>query len=195
MQNSLSPAFVRINYVTVYGPHVMTIPSVAINPDVAQAPSGYEFVLRGLALPVEVDEAVNDFVAILLNFYPPSATFVDYTLFSQPTPEDLPVPVWSGTLGLSGNGFVTSIWDKATESTWSFRADDFTLMKLCLLDSRIGSFDKQVVIAGGSAEADLRDYVTADVTWLASRGGGRPANFLQISKTLNEKLRRSYKMN
>lgn len=193
--NSLSPAFVRVNYVTAYGPHVMTLPSVPINPDIAQAPSGYEFVLRGAALPVEVNDAVVDFITLLLDFFPATTTFVDYTLFSQPTPDDVPTPVWSNSLGLVGNGFVTSIWDKATQATWSFRADDFTLFKLELLDSRVGSFDKKVVLAGGSSEDQVRDYVIADVTWLASRGGGRPANFLQISYTLNEKLRRSYKMN
>jgi len=41
---------------------------------------------------------------------------------------------------------------------------------------------------------DIRDYVTADATWIASRGGGRPNTFLQVSITLNEKLRRAYNM-
>lgn len=193
--NSLSPAFVRINYVSAYAPHVMTLPSVPINPDIAQAPSGYEFVLRGAALPVEVDDAVHDFVNVITAYFDVTTTFVDYTLYSQPTPEDVPVPVWSGSLGIAGIAFEPTIWSKATEMTWTFRADDFTLFKLVFLDARVNSFDKQVVLTGGSSADGIRDYVTADVTWLASRGGGRPANFLQLSKTLNEKLRRSYKMN
>jgi len=40
----------------------------------------------------------------------------------------------------------------------------------------------------------INNFVTGANSWLLSRGGARPATFLQLSSTLNEKLRRTYGM-
>lgn len=193
MANSLSPAFVKINYSSSYGSHVMTQPSVPLVAG-AYAPTGYAFVLRGAAVPVAVDDAVTDFVNTIKVLFPATVTFTDATVYSQPTPSDIPVPVASFALGISGTA-AASGWDKATQDTFTFRADDFTLYKLVLLDCvSFDQFDKVTDATVRTQFEDIVDYVTADVTWIASRGGGRPNTFLQYSITLNEKLRRSYNM-
>lgn len=192
--NSLSPAFVRIEYQTLYAPHTMTIPSVplidAIDPE--EPPF---FDLRGAAIDVQASDAVEDFVDVLKNMCTLGTSFQSYTIFKQPTPEDVPQPVYSAALtqvGVLDNDPLS----KAMQQTFSFRATDFTIYKLVVLDQRPMMGTGRVVgTLGNLAYQAVVDYIKSDVTWFASRGGGRPATFLQLATTLNEKLRRSYRMN
>jgi len=193
MENSLSPAFVKINYESPYAPHTMTLPSVPLIAAIGDAPPFFD--LRGAEIDVNVDTAIRDFCAILKLFYKPDVTLVDYTVFSQPGVGDTPVPVWSDSLGIAGTS-ASTLAEKAIQMTWSFRATDFTLFKLVMLDAPPDlGFNRVTALPGSSKWVDMRDYVVADATWIASRGGGRPNTFLQVATTLNEKLRRSYRMN
>lgn len=193
MQNSLSPAFVKINYTSQYAPHVMTVPSVPLIAAAGEDAPPY-FDLRGAEIDVSVVTGVTDFVNIIKPMFPPGTTFTDYTVFSQPGVGDIPVPVWSAALGIAGTAG-SAADKKAIQNTFTFRATDFSLFKLVLLDvpNDLG-FDRRATLAGSAPHVAMSNYVTAQATWIASRGGGRPKTFLQYSSTLNEKLRRSYKM-
>ena len=194
MQNSLSPAFVRINSTSAYGAHSTTIPSVPLIAPPGGV-GGYGFDLRGAAIDVNAQDSIEDFVNLLKVFYPSTYTFIDYVLFSQPAPEDVPVPVESNVLSIAGTN-IGGGWAKAVQETWTWRTTEFGIFKLVMLDAvSDNSFDKLTNISGSAPHEALSDYVTADVTWIAGRDGGRPNTFLQIAKTLNEKLRRSYRMN
>jgi hypothetical protein len=193
-ENSLSPAFVRINYISQWGPHSMTIPSVPYTPPTIGAVTGL-FVLRGAAVPTDAADAVTDFVNLIKPFFEATTTFLDYIIFTQADPDAAALPRFSDTLGIAGTGGSTT-WDKAVQFTWTWRTDEFGLYKLVFLDCvSNNAFDKITNLTGLAAEEAVSDYVTADVTWIAGRDGGRPNTFLQIAKTLNEKLRRSYRMN
>ena len=193
MANSLSPAFVKINYTSPYGAHTMTIPTVPLN-NVGVVNTPPNFDLRGAAVDVDADAAIRAFLALLKVYAPTNITFVDYVIYSQPTTSDAPLPVYSESLGITGDT-TANIASKACQQTMTFRADNFTLYKFVMLDfvPALG-FEKQVTITNPNLEA-VRAYIVADVTWFASRGGGRPNTFLQMATTLNEKLRRSYGMN
>lgn len=193
MANSIAPAFVKIDYTSRFGPHSMSLPCVPILTGPAGG-AGDQFQLRGAALPVEVDGAVKDFVAILKPFFPSTTTFINYTCYQLDDPEGPARPVISAPLNIVGTD-TSSGWDKATQRTWTFRTDEFGTFKLVFLDVRVADFDKVSTFVEGTVTGNLIDYVTADVTWLAGRDGGRPNTFLQLAMTLNEKLRRSYRMN
>jgi len=192
--NSLYPAFVRIDYTSIYGPHSMTIPSV---PVIAAVGGGapYVFDLRGAAIDVPVSTSVEDFVDVIKPFFIASTIFNSYTLFTMADPEATPVPVQGGALNIAGTGGDTT-WEKAVQWTITWRTDSFGIFKLVLLDAvSNNNFDK-ITDADSDVGLDpVNEYVTADVTWIAGRDGGRPDVFLQAAKTLNEKLRRSYRMN
>jgi hypothetical protein len=193
MENSLSPAFVKIDYTSAYAPHVMTIPSVPLIAAVGEAPPYFD--LRGAEIDVNVDTAINDFVDLLAELFVGTTKFNSYTVYSQPGVGDIPVPVWSASLAQSGLAGSTAP-AKAMQQTFTFRATDFTLYKLVLLDAPTPlGLDRVTSLASFPAYTAVKNYVVAPETWIASRGGGRPQTFLQISTTLNEKLRRSYKMN
>jgi hypothetical protein len=193
MANSPAPAFVRINYVTAYAPHSMEVPSVPIIVD-ALMTSGWGFDLRGGAATVDVVDAVTALVNKLKVFHKSTTIFTDFIAYVQDDPDLPATPVLSRALGIAGTTALTG-WAKAVEATWTFRTDTFGLSKIVLLDiPDEASYDKETDLSGSVIKDALADYWTADVTWVAGRDGGRPATFLQISKTLNEKLRRAYRM-
>ena len=193
--NSVAPAFVKIDYISLYGAHVMTVPSVPILADALKA-SGFRLDLRGAEVDVDLAGAVADYVNVLKPFWPTSTTFTGFTAYTQSSPTVAPVPVYTGKLNIAGTITGEGI-SKAVQATWTFRADDFTISKLVMLDVPPpgSNFEKITSIGSSGAGHDLVAYWTSAATWVASRGGGRPNTFLQVAKTLNEKLRRAYGMN
>jgi hypothetical protein len=193
MENSLSPAFVKIEYTSRWAPHTMTIPSVPLN-NMGVVDTAPNFDLRGAEIDVGVDGAINDFVDLLLPLFLPSTTFNSYTVYSQPGVGDIPAPVWSAAINKIGTSVKTTL-DKAMEQIYTFRADDFGLYKLYLLDVP-SEFNQDRVTSLGSRPAHqaIVTYITALETWFAARSGGRPAVFMQVTEKQNDKLRRSYRM-
>ncbi len=171
----------------------MTLPSVpiAVGGGGAGIPN---FTLRGAALPVQVPTAVQAFVNVLKPFFKATTTFQNFTAFVQDDPNGAPHPVYTDVLNIVGTDAAAG-WGKATQRTWTFRTDSFGLFKLVMLDIVISDFDRISTFVPATVTGNLIAYVTADVSWLAGRDGGRPQTFLQIANTLNEKLRRSYHMN
>lgn len=189
-ENALSPAFVKINYRSFYAPHSMIVPSVPI----ATGAGIPNFTLRGAELPIQVPVAVTDFINALKGFFQTNTTFVDFIAYTQDGAGGIPVPVWSAPLNIVGTAAPGNT-GKATQRTWSWRADDYTLFKQVHLDVPMdGDYDKVTTLPPTGILHDFNAYVTADATWIASRGGGRPNVFLSYTETLNEKLRRSYRM-
>lgn len=193
MENDIGPAFVKINYLTEYAPHSQTIPCVPLN-NVGVLDTPPNFDLRGGAIDVDADDAIKDYVNLAKALFTSATTFSDYTIYTKAGVGAVPVPVWSGSLGIVGTSPFANA-HKAYQQTLSFRADDFTQFKLVYLDAipASGNDKKTGTLADGAMEA-VKNYAMANVTWMASRGGGRPATFLSLTTTLNEKLRRSYRM-
>lgn len=190
MKNSLYPAFFEINYVSAHGAHKLRCPTVPYTTSGA-----LQYDLRGLAASVDTDTAIADFVTKVKPFFLSSTTFIDYTLFSMDEPEGVATPVKSGALNVVGTLTPDGKANKAVQMTTTFRTDQFGIFKLVFLDVPVVNFERVVSIADWADMQALVTYVTADVTFLAGRDGGRPNTFLQVSKTLNERLRRSYRMN
>ena len=190
MQNSLYPAFFEINYVSAFGAHKMRCPTV---PYVAE--NGAQYDLRGAASPVPTGTAIGDFVDKIKPFFLNTTTFIDYTLFNMSAPDAVPQPVKSGSLNVAGTLSPDGKANKAVQMTTTFRTEGFGIFKLVFLDVPVVNFERVVSIADWTEMQALVTYVTADVSFLSGRDGERPTTFLQVSKTLNERLRRSYRMN
>lgn len=188
--NSLYPAFVEINYASAYGVHKMRLPTVPIVLN-----GVHQFTLRGLALPVGVHTAVNEFVDKIVPMFPATTTFVDYTAYTMDSPTAVATPVKSGAIGKVGTTGTTGADYKATQWTWTFRTDAFGIFKIVMLDCLVSTWELQKSLAGWAAGQALVDYVVSENTFIAGRDGGRPITFLQLSATLNERLRKAYRMN
>lgn len=191
-ENALSPAFVKINYQTAFGSHSQTIPTVPyILPDIGNI-SG-QFDLRGAALSTPAGDAIEEFVNLEKVYFPASTTFIDYTIFTQADATSVATPRYSAPLGIVGTAGVP-IWTKATQATLTFRTEEFGLFKLVWLDFAADTFDRIASLAGRAGLAAIVNYVTADVSWMSGRDDARPTTWLQMSTTLNERLRRAYGM-
>lgn len=194
-QNSLAPAFIQIQYTSLFGLHTMTIPSV---PFIQVPATGqWRFDLRGGAVDeTPLSTGIDDFLNVVREYFDNTTVFANYTAFTQTDAAAQPIPVETGTLGKvgvfeSGAGG----WTKAVQTTLTWRTDTFGLYKLVMLDSVTGNnFDRKSGLPVGSRRKIVSDYITSQFTWLAGRDGGRPVTFLQEAVTLNEKLRKSYRM-
>lgn len=194
MANSLYPAFVKVNYLSGVAPHVATFPtSEYFLPDLVNV-SGHYTPWTGLTTR-DADDMIKDLVNKLKARYPVNANFVDYTIYTMDNPTADPVPRYTAALGIAGTD-ATVNWQKAVQVTMSFRTTAFGASKLVLLDaSSDNDFDKITDLTGLTAYQDIVDQWTDVNNAWSGRDGTRPATFTQIAKDLNDKLRRSYRMN
>src|SRR5215510_16507279 len=103
MPASPAPAFVRINSHSIYGPHTAQIPTLAWDSN--------EFDTWAGGVVAE-DDMINDLVDKMLPFYPTTYTFDNWIVFSQPTPDDDPVPVSAGLFVLLNGTSAVPGWTK-----------------------------------------------------------------------------------
>jgi hypothetical protein len=191
--NSPGPFFVRINYQSQYAPHSMEIPCLDAEQDIGDVSHWHFLHVGGDTTDVTTD--IKAFIDLVKVFFHAHVKFTDFVLFSQPDPAGVATPVFTDAIDKEGTNPDTS-WDKAVQKTWSFRSNEFGQFKLVWLDcASFNNFDKVTSLTAGSADDVLRDYVVNNDSWLLARDGGQPKTFLQFAVTLNEKLRRSYRMN
>jgi hypothetical protein len=191
MAHDIAPGFIKVEYHSQFGPHTMILPVNTISPDVGiPANSTIETWAGGSINAIEMTDAL---ITTLLPRFPATVTFDRGTLFNKPTPGDLPEPVSGWSIDLDGTQ-VTPGWAKATQETITARDTAFNIVKIVELDYGSGNnFEKQI----SSTVAGLDDVITewfASTNGWASRAGLRPSVFVSATRTLNEQLRRAYKM-
>lgn len=189
MPASKSPAFVKVNYHSEYGAHVAIVPTLAWNAGVAQG----DFATHsGSVTPA--DAMIKALYTALKPILPTLAFFDNYVIYSQPAPEDLPVPVASGDLNFQGTE-ATPGWDKATQATYTFRTSNFGVMKLVTLDCASNNDFSKVTATGTTGILfDVWTELSDPTNGWAGQDNGRPMTLISQTVTLNEKLRRAYRL-
>jgi hypothetical protein len=188
--NSLFPGFVKVEYSSVYAPHIMILPTRAYDKDNGTFPSWLDDT------PLAVDDMVSDFVELFLPFFAAGVTFNNFTVYTMEDEDATPIPAYSALFTAGAGTAMTPGWDKATQWTVTLRTVNNNISKLVMLDA--GSFDNFDVIKTLAGQADLEaltDMWSDENQAWSGRGNSRPSTFLQASKTLNDKLRRAYHMN
>lgn len=189
MANSKAPAFFKCNYHSIYGAHVAVVPTLSWN---AGAGSG-EFATHAGGV-VDAETMIVDLYTALAGLAPVDTTFDNYVIFDQPDPDDLPVPVASGDLSIVGIE-TTPGWNKATQATMTFRTTNFGVFKIVTLDCATNNlFDKTTVVGGAGVLFDVFTVVSDPANGFAGQDNGRPNNLISQTVTLNEKLRRAYRL-
>jgi len=184
MPASPAPAYVRINYHSAYGQHTMQVPTLAW--------SSNQFTTWASG-SVTDSKMIDDLVALLLPFYPSTVTFDNWIVFSQPTPTDAPVPVNASTFtGMDGTAGSPG-WTKAVQLTMSVRSTNFGVAKYVFLDGASGNNFDPIRVADSAMLAVLAEVADTSNGWSA-QDNGRPDTFIGLTKTMNEKLRKAYRM-
>lgn len=194
MANSLYPAYIELEYTTSFGPHSAIFP-LRDTPIFDDDPE-LTTVENWDGAQVPLSDMVIELVTALAKYYLAADAFTLYSTWTLLTPES--DPVFNETLRFDppivGTGTAIG-WQKAVQSTHTFRTSLGGIAKVVALDA--GSFnawDKQVDPTGSADLLAIIAAYTANANAWAGRDGGRPSTFLQLTKTLNEKLRRAYRM-
>jgi hypothetical protein len=195
MANSLFPGYVDVEYTSVYGPHAMRLP-IRAEPDFDADPTLTQLEMWDLT-PRSLFDMVTDLVTALAAYYPATTDFQLYSVWTLATPTSDPVFRQVSRFGVSPiSGSGTSVgWDKATQLTHTFRTSGGGVSKLVALDA--GSFNAWNKQTDPTGSADLLAVIaewTSGAAGWAGRDGFQPTTFLQLTKTLNEELRKSYRM-
>jgi len=192
MASSLSPAFVLINYHSEFAPHKQIIPTLNWFDETSSGGSGtFDSWTAG---HIDADDMIKDLVNAMKGAMPDTVTFDNYVIFTQASETANPVPVAAGTLAIDGT-LSTPGWYKAVQGTFSWRTTAFGLFKLVLLDFASGNtFDKANSVPGSGALFDMNAEVVSDMKGWSGRDNGQPHGFISATETLNEKLRRAYRM-
>jgi len=191
--NSLYPAFIQVEYSTAYGIHTMRLATREWLGGVSEFNELGDF-LNWAEAPVSGMTALEDLLVALRASCPTTTTFTHARVYTMTDPDALPIPRVATALALDGTN-ASPGWNKAVQWSASFHDTEFNKAKIVLLDAATGNqFDK---ITDGSLSTlpDIITAFTAETAFWSSRAGFRPATFIQNTKTLNDKLRRSYRMN
>jgi hypothetical protein len=141
---------------------------------------------------IEANAMANALANELADCLPDTHSIINYTIYTQATPEDRPVPRYSNTLGIAGTIAVPGWWE-AVQATWNFRDTEFETMKIVLLDMDSDNlFGKLVAVSAVPNLNGVATEISSSSKAWSSRNGQRPATILSVTRTLNEKLRRAY---
>lgn len=193
MPQSIAPAFVKVEYTSAAGPHIMELPTRAWTEGGGGFASG-SFPRWSDDAAREADSMINDLLDTFLPIFSTTTTFSRYTIFTQSSPTARPQPRFSATINLVGTD-VSGSWEKAVQATMSFRTEDFNASKLTFLD--LPSHD---LFAKSTVIDPMGDYAPIFVEWTGSsnawsgRDGARPSTFVSLTWDLNDKLRRTYRL-
>lgn len=193
MAFSPNPNFVRIFYHSPFAPHVMEVPTRQYNAPTGGEPSG-TFDCWDLST-ISADTMITALVNAVKPFYNENVVFDNYIIYSTNNDAGVLAPMFGDTLAIVGTNPSTS-WYKAVQITWSFRTTLFNQSKLVMLDAVSNNDYNRITSLGtGTVQEALANEFTAATNAWAGRDDARPSTFAQYALTLNEKLRRSYRMN
>lgn len=188
MTNALGPYFVRANYHYILGPHTMTIPTNIWNPD-----GGFgTFEAWDSGAPA-ADTMIEDLVTLMLPFFDPNTVFDNWTIFKQLLPTDEPTPMMGANFtGMVGTNSGAS-WSAAVELIITARTTNFGIAKLDFLDGASGNNFNPITAFTGAIAAVVTEWSDPANAW-RGRDNGRVNTFLKMTVNLNQKLRKTYRL-
>jgi hypothetical protein len=192
MKHDPGPFYAQVKYISGTNPHFMQFSVGNWTPPSGGAPQG-KLTSQGSG-DLLTTAAINQYVDFLKAFWSSGTTFVNYLIFSKPTPTDIPVPVTgdvlSSAVGTASAGFA----EEATQQTINYRTLSFNLMKIVLLDySEDVSFSKIQTVPGSGPLFDLDAYLHSGDCVVTGRDGAFAGSFISATKKLNDKLRKEYR--
>lgn len=190
--HSLSPAWVRLDYHSIYGSHVQLITTVAWIPTSVTGTMGSYLAWSGS--PVDAEVMIDAMVDKLADLHVVSTSFDLATIYTQATPtspsfiqrqKSLAVP---GTAGAVGPAMaIQSTLNMRTTLAGPFKLDLLDASALNLQMTKIRSLGFPPAVNALVAEA------TAFSNGWAGRDDSRPNIALSWTMTENNALRRRYK--
>lgn len=190
---SLFPAYIQIHSESQFGVHIQTLPTRAwIDPNDIDDNGSF---LNWEGDPVTLDDMLTTWLTLWKVLFTPDTGFNSAILFTLV--DENSEPLLKRVIPLSIVGTSDGIGqEKATQLTYSLLDTGGHATKLVALDAPLPvGFDVVSVFGSLTApeQAVISGFVNPSFAW-ASRAGNRPLVFRKASYTLNDKLRRAYRM-
>lgn len=190
MPNFLGPHFARLNYQSSYGPHSMTISTLAWD----NAGGDYGQYDTWAAGTVLAEDQWNDLVDVLLPFFPSTVTFTNWTQYYRLNVDNPATVVMTGDFTDKDGTSVSPGWTQAVQHSFAWKTTLGNVFKIVLLDAVSNNDFTKGVVPGAGDGAALHAVVTGTAYGISGRDNARPNAFLSETRTLNEALRRAYRM-
>lgn len=191
MAESSNPAFVEISYHSVYGPHTMRLGLTGIN-NIGASADLLQATAWDSSTPLILD-MVTALVTEMVPRHPASSAFDSCSVFSQPDADDLPLFVGAFSVSSIGTA-ATPGWFAAAQETINMRDTLGFMARLQMMDFASGDdwgkYLNPVTIGVDGIYGELSSSSNA---WM-SQAGNQIGSFISRTATLNEKLRRSYRL-
>jgi hypothetical protein len=188
MTNFLGPYFVRINYHYILGPHTMTIPTNVWSPD-----GGVGTFATWDDGAAAADTMITELVTLMLPFFDVNTQFDNWTVFQWDAPNLEPIPRVAGAftslVGTASDGK----WSAAVEQIITARTTNFGIAKLDFLDADSKNNFNPINAASGALLTLMAAWGALINGW-RGRDNGRPDVFLKMTTNLNQKLRKTYRL-
>lgn len=193
MPNSLAPGFIQIDYHRSTFVHRMTIPT-RVPLGIGDPITDVQYTTWGGG-DVLASDMITDITNLMAALLTTESSFDSYSVFSQTDPE---LPVFLFAASISVPGLVTPVGDAqtaATQSTYMFRDTGNFKLKIVLMEAQLEVFTPKRGLASlGTDETLFANYILGDTHAWQSRAGLRPVVCKGATYTLNEKLRRSERL-
>jgi len=138
---------------------------------------------------------IDDLITLMAEFYPTTVVFDSWTIYTRTGYPNPWQPRVQKNVAVAGTVAVPGL-NQAMQATWTMKTAEFNILKIVMLD--VATLNSVTKITSATASADQIAFLDAlkdDAQAWCGRDKGQPSFFLQIAFTLNEKLRREYKMN
>lgn len=190
---SLDPAFIRLDYVSVWGPHVHLIPTKEWLPTSLTGAMGS--YVNWLGTPIDGEEMIDNLVAVFAGLHKDNTNYTLATVYTKDGVDAPAIPVATKALAVAGTSILTT-HAKAIQATMNMRTAGVQPVKLVFLDvpHSAGDFDKETPFTFSVIEeAIFSEFMSSSNAW-AGRDNTIPAAAISVTWNINQSLRKRYGM-
>lgn len=184
-QNSLSPAFIKLYYTNGVTEHVMTLPTKLGS---GFAPGEDPNLVKHTDTTVLFSTYIASLKDSIRGCFHSGTTLDTAEIWSQPTPED--DPVWIYTVGITAAGTHGTANVVASQLVMTFRSDLGGLFRLYLMEQPVGVNQAVKYTAMSNPQLALANAITATSSAIYARDNGAPILCLGYKTKTNDVLRR-----
>ena len=203
------PTFLEFNYDSKWGNHRAIIPTVKV---VSVGTVGFQYGIfhdednNPLGTGAgEVGSYVQNFAQAFVNVLPGEGRAKSWSLWQVPdvaawlsgaNRDQMPEPITGGSFAaVVSTGAITHWTSKAVQWTLTFNCNTpRSTFRLQIMNACMNAVELNANLAGRAEKTALINQVVNVAPFIRSRKGGKPVGLAQDSVTLNEKLRRTYRM-
>lgn len=185
--NSLSPGFVKLHYTFSSLTHTMTIPII---PTGTLTPGVVPNVMTYGGTPLGFAGALTALMTVMQPFFGGGTEFGNAEYWSQPTPEDDPLWIYTVGLGLPGTGVTAGA--QMLQQTITYRTSNGGLYRQFFMEPT-GSIlpnSRNPYPFGAGAQTNMANYLMGATSWIYGRDGGKIIVPLFATGKFNDSLRK-----